>query len=89
MDKLNRVIGCLIGGACGDALGYIIEFDKIKKIKKMYGLQGITNFELCSGGCEKEKTLIKIKDKRKIRFVTKKYYHYTYGHICKELLKKA
>lgn len=49
MDKLNRVIGCLIGGACGDALGYIIEFDKIKKIKKMYGLQGITNFELTDG----------------------------------------
>ena len=34
MDKLNRVIDCLIGGACGDALGYIIEFDKIKKSKK-------------------------------------------------------
>lgn len=49
MDKLNRVVGCLIGGACGDALGYIIEFDKIKKIKKMYGLQGITNFELTDG----------------------------------------
>ena len=44
MDKLNRVVGCLIGGACGDALGYIIEFDKIKKIKKMYGLQGKQSF---------------------------------------------
>lgn len=49
MDKLNRVIGCLIGGACGDALGYIIEFDKIKKIKKIYGTQGITDFELTNG----------------------------------------
>ncbi|WP_373262233.1 ADP-ribosylglycohydrolase family protein [Hungatella hathewayi] len=49
MDKLNRVIGCLIGGACGDALGYIIEFDKIKKIRKVYGEQGITDFEKPDG----------------------------------------
>lgn len=49
MDKLNHIIGCLMGGACGDALGYSVEFDKIKKIKKIYGAQGITDFELTNG----------------------------------------
>lgn len=46
-------------------------------------------FELCSGGCEKEKTLIKFTNKRQSRFTTKEHYHYTYSHICEELLKKA
>lgn len=46
-------------------------------------------FELCNGGCEKEKTLIKFNNKRKSKFTTKEHYQYTYSHICEELLKKA
>lgn len=46
-------------------------------------------FELCSGGCEKEKTQIKFRDKKKSSFITKDSYCYTYSHICEELIKKA
>ena len=49
MDKLERVYGCLIGGAAGDALGYAVRFmSEEKKIKK-YGNAGITGYECCDG----------------------------------------
>jgi ADP-ribosylglycohydrolase len=31
-DKLDKSIGCLIGGAIGDSLGWPIEFDNINSI---------------------------------------------------------
>ena len=40
----DRIRGCLIGGAAGDALGYPVEFDKLAKIKKEYGDNGITKY---------------------------------------------
>lgn len=46
MNKIDRIKGCLIGGASGDALGYEVEFEKIKAIKKRYGINGITDFEI-------------------------------------------
>lgn len=46
---LDRIRGCLIGGAAGDALGYPIEFDKLRKIKKEYGDQGITEYTIDFG----------------------------------------
>ncbi len=47
-DKVenNRMLGCLIGGAAGDALGYAVEFVKYDKILKKYGKKGITAYAL-------------------------------------------
>lgn len=38
MDKEKRYVGCLVGGAIGDAMGYPIEFMKEYQIKAKYGL---------------------------------------------------
>ena len=38
----DRIQGCLVAGAAGDALGYAVEFDKLKVIRKNYGDAGIT-----------------------------------------------
>ena len=41
----DKIRGCLIGGAAGDALGYTVEFWNSKKIHEIYGEQGITQYE--------------------------------------------
>lgn len=47
MNNLKDVIrGCLIGGAAGDALGYVVEFLQESTIFDKYGNEGIQNFEL-------------------------------------------
>lgn len=54
MDKkkqLDKVRGCLVGGAVGDALGYPVEFiSSYMGIKIRYGNQGITRYELAENG---------------------------------------
>ena len=42
----DKIRGCLMGGAVGDALGYPIEFMRGRSIVKQYGEQGITEYEL-------------------------------------------
>lgn len=42
----DRIRGCLIGGAAGDALGYAIEFDQENSIFATYGKDGITAYQL-------------------------------------------
>ena len=37
----ERVLGCLLGGAVGDALGYDVEFLSLAEIEKRYGVEGI------------------------------------------------
>ncbi len=50
MDKmLDQFLGCLIGGAVGDALGYSIEFLDERTIFRKYGKRGITRYDLSSG----------------------------------------
>ena len=39
---LDRILGCLLGGAVGDAFGYEVEFDSWQKIKARFGETGIT-----------------------------------------------
>jgi len=39
---LDRLLGCLLGGAVGDAFGYAVEFDSLNTIKTRYGNQGLT-----------------------------------------------
>ena len=46
----DRIRGCLIGGAIGDALGYAVEFDRLNAILEKYGDNGITKFELSPSG---------------------------------------
>ena len=43
----DRVEGCLIGGAVGDALGFPIEFDSEDSIFREYGREGIRKLSSC------------------------------------------
>ncbi|MDO5138672.1 MAG: TIGR02452 family protein [Oscillospiraceae bacterium] len=46
--NLDKIRGCLVGGAAGDALGYAIEFINEKEIFSEYGKSGITEYDLDS-----------------------------------------
>jgi ADP-ribosylglycohydrolase len=46
----DRYVGCLIGGAVGDALGAPIEFKNINEILRKYGDEGITDYVEHKGG---------------------------------------
>lgn len=52
MRDLSKFKGCLIGGAVGDALGYVVEFLPASTIFQKYGESGITNYELHNGVAE-------------------------------------
>ena len=43
---LDRIRGCMFGGAVGDALGYPIEFFGENKIFSHYGEKGIQEYEV-------------------------------------------
>lgn len=43
---LDKIRGCLIGGAAGDALGYAVEFDNLDNIIRRYGKNGITEYHI-------------------------------------------
>lgn len=40
----DRAHGCLLAGACGDALGAAVEFDSLEDIKRRFGPSGIRDF---------------------------------------------
>lgn len=42
----DLTLGCLIGGAAGDALGYAVEFNPYRRILAVYGDKGIQNYQL-------------------------------------------
>lgn len=42
----DQVLGCMVGGAVGDALGYAVEFASYDSIVKKYGEKDITRFKL-------------------------------------------
>ncbi|MER7012555.1 type VII secretion system-associated protein [Saccharopolyspora sp. NPDC000359] len=42
--RAQRILGFLLGGAAGDALGYPIEDDSLKDIRRKYGPAGLTDF---------------------------------------------
>ena len=52
MDELDKFRGCLIGGAAGDALGYPVEFMTLEDIRKKYGRNGITEYDVRNGVAE-------------------------------------
>ena len=41
----ERVEGCLLAGACGDALGAPVEFMRLPEIQHTYGRRRIQDFE--------------------------------------------
>ncbi len=45
-NKNDRIRGCLVGGAIGDAIGYAVEFQREPQIFSRYGKKGITEYEL-------------------------------------------
>ncbi|MBR4026097.1 MAG: ADP-ribosylglycohydrolase family protein, partial [Lachnospiraceae bacterium] len=47
--KLEKMKGCMFGGAIGDALGYAVEFRRAKDIFHIYGKHGIQDYELFHG----------------------------------------
>ena len=44
-----RRLGSLLGGAAGDAFGYVVEFDSLTDIRKRYGKAGLTRIVLTGG----------------------------------------
>ena len=46
----DQVLGCMVGGAVGDALGYAVEFSSYGAIVKQYGEKGITRYALDGNG---------------------------------------
>ena len=47
--NLDKALGCIVGGAVGDALGYPVEFMSYHSIVSRYGPQGITRYALRNG----------------------------------------
>ena len=45
----SRIIGSLLGGACGDALGYPVEHKSYSTIVKIYGEKGLDHMETTDG----------------------------------------
>lgn len=52
MRDIDRYRGCLIGGAAGDALGYVVEFLNDSDIFSRYGENGTTEYTLKNGIAE-------------------------------------
>lgn len=46
MNTKDRVRGSLIGGAAGDALGYIVEFSRESTIFRQYGEKGVCRYRI-------------------------------------------
>lgn len=44
LEQQERIRGCLIGGAVGDALGAGIEFSSLTDIRRVYGPEGVTGY---------------------------------------------
>lgn len=44
MNRYERILGCLLGGAVGDALGAPVEFMSIDRIRNTFGSSGIDHY---------------------------------------------
>ena len=49
METIDRIKGCLLGGAVGDALGAAVEFQDWPEIKQQFGPAGIQDFQMAFG----------------------------------------
>lgn len=48
-DARSRILGCLLAGAVGDALGAPVEFDSLPEIRRRHGPEGVRSFEPAYG----------------------------------------
>lgn len=48
-QQINRSVGCLLGGAVGDALGAPVEFSSKPEIIKRFGIKGVRDFVFAYG----------------------------------------
>ena len=48
--KQDKIRGCLVAGAIGDALGYPVEFLKYREIQREFGPEGIQGYALNESG---------------------------------------
>ena len=48
--SLDRTLGCMVGGAVGDALGYPVEFYPWSQIRRQFGKSGISSYQLDKRG---------------------------------------
>ncbi|MEE9576688.1 MAG: ADP-ribosylglycohydrolase family protein [Gemmatimonadota bacterium] len=49
ISRYDRILGCLLGGAVGDALGAPIEFLTLEQIRERHGPKGVTGYEEAYG----------------------------------------
>ncbi len=49
VERTDRIVGCLVGGAVGDALGAPTEFMRWSRIVARYGPDGIVDFDEAYG----------------------------------------
>lgn len=49
MGQLDKFLGCLLGGAAGDALGYPVEFLSCAEMHVRYGAKGVQDYVLDNG----------------------------------------
>ncbi|MGH2586913.1 MAG: ADP-ribosylglycohydrolase family protein [Dehalococcoidia bacterium] len=49
LSLAERAVGCLLGGAVGDAFGYAVEFDRLDRIRSRFGPDGIHQPVLTGG----------------------------------------
>lgn len=52
MRDQNKIRGCLLGGAIGDAFGYPVEYLDFAQIQTRYGENGILGYDLTNGFAE-------------------------------------
>jgi ADP-ribosyl-[dinitrogen reductase] hydrolase len=48
-DRRSRILGCMLGGAVGDAMGAPVEFMTLEEICRRFGKTGVTGFEKAYG----------------------------------------
>jgi|GEM_PF-411441 len=48
-DRRDRILGCLLGGAIGDALGGAVEFMSLANIRRAFGDEGISEYAATYG----------------------------------------
>lgn len=49
LERDDRVLGCLFGGAVGDGFGYAVEFDSLSEIHQLHGPGGLVAPSLVDG----------------------------------------